>query len=265
MERPPASPDDPLERPPAEADEEPRNGGQSGAETPLVLAAELLCPRCGTPYTETQEYCLGCGIRLATSRVAPPAAAGVGERLPWSIGEWARPVALAFLVAAVGAGAAIAISAWTDDEPATIATRTSGLAPTGGDTTVPTTTVPTTAPPTTRPGTTPRRPGRRPRRERPPAEQPLVSWPAGRTGYTIVLASIPTTRGRAGAESLARAAKRSGIRAVGVLESSEFSSLHPGYFVVFSGVYASGEQAADALSSVVASGYRHAYARRVVP
>ena len=65
----------------------------------------------------------------------------------------------------------------------------------------------------------------------------LVAWPAGKSGWTIVLDSVPTTNGRAGAVGEAKQALRLGLKPVGVLDSSAFSSLHPGYYVVFFGIY----------------------------
>ena len=71
----------------------------------------------------------------------------------------------------------------------------------------------------------------------PPNPNALAVWPAGQSGYTDVLESLPAAGGRAAALARARQAKRSGLKQVGVLASSEYSSLHPGYFVVFSGIY----------------------------
>ena len=68
-----------------------------------------------------------------------------------------------------------------------------------------------------------------------------------RNGYTVVLASIPARgRGRRGEREGEGGAARAGS-GVGVLDSGKFASLHPGYYVVFAGVYVSLEdEAADA-------------------
>ena len=50
----------------------------------------------------------------------------------------------------------------------------------------------------------------------------------GKSGYTNVLESLPLAAGRANAVARARAAKRAGLPAVGVLALLEYSSLHPG-------------------------------------
>jgi hypothetical protein len=78
-----------------------------------------------------------------------------------------------------------------------------------------------------------------------------------------VLASLPTSAGRPAATAKARQALAAGLRQVGVLDSSRYASLHPGYFVVFSGTYDSLSDAQDAASRAADAGYGNAYARRV--
>ena len=85
----------------------------------------------------------------------------------------------------------------------------------------------------------------------------------GKSGYTVVLESIPLSAGRAFAASRARAARRAGLPRVGVLDSSDYPSLHPGYYVVFSGVYRTSSQAADAVSTAHSHGFPDAYQARV--
>ncbi len=51
-------------------------------------------------------------------------------------------------------------------------------------------------------------------------------------------------------------------RGAGVLDSGKFASLHPGYYVVFAGVYASLDQAQTAARSI-GSKYPNAYARQI--
>ncbi len=48
-----------------------------------------------------------------------------------------------------------------------------------------------------------------------------------------------------------------------MIVSSAFSSLHPGYFVVFTGIYASQAQASAALAAAHAHGFPDAYQTRV--
>jgi hypothetical protein len=89
------------------------------------------------------------------------------------------------------------------------------------------------------------------------------AWPPGKSGYTVVLESIPVSAGRAFAAARARSARRAGLPRVGVLDSSRYLSLHRGYYVVFSGIYASSAQASAALPAAHAAGFPDAYQARV--
>ena len=215
---------------------------------------ERHCPRCGTRYAEGQEYCLECGHRLPASEGA---VAFLGSqwrrRLGWYPGDWIWPTLLALLVA-VGAGAVSAL--WLADRSSS-ANDTLVRTQVGPSTSTPTQTAP--EPTTTKPTTTTRA------TPPPPPKQTLVVWPAGKRGWTIVLDSVPATNGRAAALAEARQALHVGMKQVGVLDSSRFSSLHPGYFVVFSGIY-DGE--ADAQSHIIDAhrhGFRGPYPRPITP
>jgi hypothetical protein len=240
--------------PPEPPDEQPPPSPPIGAE-----GGE--CPRCGTPYEPFQEYCLECGLRLPVTRgLVPALATAWRRRVPWYPGDWIWPVLGALIVAALAA--AIVILVTTDDNGTTTRAATGppvptgstvvGPPPTGTDTsTQPTTTEPTTTEPTTEEPPPP-----------PPPAQELIEWPQGQNGWTIVLASIPQSAGRAAATSEGREALAAGLTDVGVMNSSEFSSLHPGYFVVFSGIFNSESEARGALDSAKAS-YPQAYARQI--
>ena len=232
-------------------------------EADRSLAGVGVCPRCNVPYAETQEYCLNCGLRLPG--MAPPqrAPGRFAERLPWSAGEWIWPVALGFVIAALGAAAAIVFERDDDGSPI-VATRPPRGTGTGVETVTPPTRPPTTQ---TTPRTTRRTDARRPGTSRPPKRptRGLTSWPAGKSGHTIILASVPASVGRQIALAQARRARGAGLPDVGVLRSSEYTSLHPGYYVVFTGVYASNVQAENALPNAIASGFQDAYTTRVVP
>mgnify|MGYP003349206671 FL=1 len=52
---------------------------------------------------------------------------------------------------------------------------------------------------------------------------------------------------------------------VGVLDSSQFPSLNPGYWAVFSGPYASEAEAEAAATTIRGQGYPDAYPREVQP
>ena len=99
---------------------------------------------------------------------------------------------------------------------------------------------------------------------RPSVPRPIGDWPAGRSGYTVVLDSVPASAGLRAARTDAARARRAGLPDVGVLVSAEFASLRPGFYVVFSGVYRTAVQA-DAAARLARSRYPVAYPRRIVP
>ena len=218
------------------------------------------CPRCGTPYAPRQEYCLECGLRLpVTGGIVGTLANAWRRRLPYYPGDWIWPVLVAFVIAAIAAVVAIAATQDDSGKKTLVATTKQGtlsgtvetVGPTGPGTAI----VPTT-PPTAPPAPSP---------PPPPAPNQLTSWPSGTNGYTVVLNSVPTSGGKAQAVRLAKAALHAGLEDVGVLDSSRYSSLHPGYYVVFSGTFGSLAEAQDALASARSSGYPSAYARPITP
>jgi hypothetical protein len=77
------------------------------------------------------------------------------------------------------------------------------------------------------------------------------SWPAGTSGYTVQLQKLPQ---KGTAVSAVEAAKSSagakGATALGALKSEEFSSLAPGSYVIYSGVYHTMAQAQKALGGL---------------
>jgi hypothetical protein len=97
------------------------------------------------------------------------------------------------------------------------------------------------------------------------AQEALKVWPAGESGWTVVLQSVPSTNGRAFALAQARAALHGGVPDVGILDSAQYSSLHPGYYVLFSGVYTSLDDASTGVTTARSHGYPRAYARRITP
>jgi hypothetical protein len=75
----------------------------------------------------------------------------------------------------------------------------------------------------------------------------LEEWPTGTSAWTNILISVPKVDGRDAAVARAEQARRKGLRRVGVLDSSRYASLHPGYWMVFAGVYPSEPEAASRL------------------
>ena len=231
-----------------------------------VDAAGGECPRCGSPYEPFQEYCLECGLRLpATHGLIPMLATAWRRRVPWYPGDWVWPVLAALVIAALAGGIAI-LSTNDDGSAAKTKNAVSGTVPTATSTNPPptetgpepTSSVPTTTEPTT---TTPTEP-----QPAPPPPTPsggLTPWPQGQNGWTVVLTSIPQSSGRAAATGAARKASDAGLTEVGVLNSSGFSSLHSGYYVVFSGVFSSEQEARSALDTAKSS-YPQAYVRQII-
>jgi hypothetical protein len=222
------------------------------------------CPRCGAPHGPDQEYCLECGYRLQPARGAFGRLSSASqERFGWYPGDWVWPVLLGFLIAVAGATAAIILADAGAENSPIVATQ-------GGTAHAPTTAPPTAtvALPTVPSGTpsgapsTPSTPP--PARTTAPRPGVLTPWPAGQNGFTVVIESVPAGgSGRALAVARARAASTAGLPSVGVLDSSRFSSLHPGYYVVFSGVYDSDPQAERARAAASAKGFQAAYVREI--
>ena len=215
---------------------------------------EPRCPRCGTPYSEGQEYCLQCGERLPRrGGLITRLGRGWRRRLGWYPGDWIWPALLALVIAAAaGAASAIWLADRSDASSKTVV-QTSPVHSTPSTQSVP-------EPPTTTAPTTTAQPPPPP----PPPNRP-IAWPSGRSGWTIVLDSLPAPTGRAQAYSEARRAIRSGLKRVGVLDSSQYSSLHPGYLVVFTGIYSNEVAAQSAILDAHQHGYGGAYARRITP
>ena len=192
----------------------------------MNLPVAPVCRSCGAPADPGQEYCLECGNRIVAARRAP------------SVAAWLVPSLVILIVAAAGAAAAIASTHGDKTRGSRTLVALSPLQPA----------------PAARSAAKPKKSGK-------PAKQQLIPWPAG-NGYTIVLATLPLSVGAKAARAKGLAAVRAGLREVGVLVSSSYPSLQPGYYVVFSGVYASLEEAQSDLDNAKSS-FPGAYARPI--
>ena len=218
------------------------------------------CPRCGAPMTDEQEWCLACGAAVGTRVVPAPG--------------WRVPIAIAGVIVVLAAIAvAVAIIQLADDTdqvaqnpPATAeATPTPPAAATPVPTATPdaAATVDPTLPEasgqeTPQPSTTPE-PSTTPQSGGGQGGSATATWPSGKSGWTVVLASDPSeSKAKAAADGFAG----DGISGVGVLRSGDFSSLKSGFWVVFSGQYDSQSKASDALDGIDA---KDAYIRHIVP
>ena len=88
-------------------------------------------------------------------------------------------------------------------------------------------------------------------------------WPRNQNGWTIVLVSYPKTNGRPSALATADRAASHGLHQVGILDSSRYASLQPGYLVVFTGIYGSRSDADAAVSTARQAGFGGAYSRQI--
>ncbi len=216
-----------------------------------VAAIEETCPRCGARRRADQQYCLECGLELpvVTGRIASLRRRWI-RRVGWYPGDWVWASLATLVVAIAGAAVAIAFTRSSGAEssavapPPTPVTTTTPARTTGGT---------TTAPGKPKPATTPL----------PVQPNGSVTWPANRNGWTVVLASYPRTTGRLAAVGLAHEAAKTGLSRVGVLDSSLYPSLQPGYDVVFSGIYGSEEDAQTALPGAHQAGFSGAYPRQI--
>lgn len=216
---------------------------------------ELRCPRCEERVEPGQEYCLECGGRLA--RIVPRQVDGASAARPGSARTWLLPSLLGLVVAAVGTGGALAISG-ANGERTAIATAIGG-APTVTEERE------TLTAPEPASGAKPAVTNAPPAAAKPAPSNPAVAtWPRGRRGWTIVLLSLPQAKGRREAAAKAQEARKAGLRRVGILDSSRYASLHPGYYVVFTGIFESQPEAIGSLQRARAV-FPAAYQREIVP
>ena len=256
-------------------------------EPPPAGEVQALCHRCGAPHDPFQEYCLECGARLT-----PRQAGSIWRRETWTRDSpfWFWAAFLGLLAIALITGAIVLAATGDDDEPIaqtgpattsltlpTTAATTEPLPetvtpptftgttdvtfPTTGTTTgvtFPTTTATTgttaTTTPTTQPTTT----------TPPPPTGSTATWPLTRSGYTVIVGSFREARGRGPAETRATQARNAGLTQVGIIRSADFSSLRPGWYSVFTGIFDTRAEATTRLSQARAT-YRDAYVRHVRP
>lgn len=187
------------------------------------------CPQCGEEVGYGQEYCLDCGLRIAS-----PGALGRGDDPGRG---WLRRALVGLLVAVAGATVAVAATRGTAGETPVL-TATGGFAATLATDAIP-----------------------------PPSvgnQAGVLDWPVGQSSWTIALATLPQAGGRQAALTRARQALGAELPSVGVLDSSRYASLHPGYWLVFTGVYTSEAEATSSLQAARAFA-RTASVQRIVP
>ena len=217
------------------------------------------CPNCGAPLRPDQDWCLNCGQAVTTRIAGPPA--------------WRSPIAIVGVVLLLAAAGLLIAFLELSSDPETVAqsptptpAATGAIVPTATPSPDPAATVTPgtdgTLTPTPSPGaeTTPTPGPTTTATPSPSASGSFAGWPAGTTAYTVILWSATT---RSEAESKATEFQAAG-QDVGILDSSDYSSLRGGYFVVFSGQYTDVDQAQSAAEAVQSTA-PGAYAKQVKP
>ncbi len=197
-----------------------------------LLAAERTCPRCGAMRPRASEYCVECGLRLPELRgTVPSLRRRWVRRLGWYPGDWVWLPLLALMVAIAATAGAILVTRHREAGRTTLRLRSAARRL-----------------PATRAGA--RQNGR-------------LTWPAGRSGWTVVLSSYPAAKGRVTALATAARAARAHLPQVGTLASGSYTSLNPGYDVVFSGLYGSSADAQKALAGARQAGFGSAHIAQI--
>ena len=178
------------------------------------------------------------------------------RRIGWYPGDWVWLSLAALGVAAAGAAVAIAVSEHRHHGHRGFETVAGGVSLREPAAKVPAGQTPTTKVDTSKLPTAPE-PGS------PTAGSGRTVWPANQTGWTIVLVSYPKTFGHPQALATATQAAKKGLDQVGVVDSSTYASLQPGYYVVFAGIYPSRAEADAAVGTARQAGFPGAYSREI--
>lgn len=229
----------------------------------------LACPNCRAPVESDQLACVECGTPLQVARRSAPGwrATVVGVALALLV----LGVGLGFLLRELTSSEPMRAAAPAPTSPSPAASSTAPL-PTEGEkktTTEPAPDQPlpaaggreSEAPSQSPPASDPSPPaaGNESPGNRAGGAGSVASWPAGESAFTVVLVS--STR-RADAQREAERAVADGLPA-GILRSNDYSSLNPGYWVVYAGQLDSRGEAARRAQSYSAQGFPDAYPRRI--
>jgi hypothetical protein len=199
------------------------------------------CPRCGELAVAGQEVCLNCGALVGRSYRRPP--------------TWRVPAALAALgVLLIGAGAGFGIAELTHKKARK--SKPISLTPKQPVTPLPTVTTP---PPTTPTGPSgPSGPSGTSGPSGPTsttggasAGELLTTWPASKTGWTVVLVKL---KDQNKARDRARAAARKSISA-GIISGADYVGFASDQWIVFMGQYDTRKAAARAAKAYAGKGF----------
>ncbi len=219
-------------------------------ETVPAGPPERRCPRCGSVLAPDQEWCLACGAAADTEVVEAR-----GWRVPLYLGGGLAALAVIGVVLAIlalanqkeeqpGQGAnpsPSAVAPLPTSAAPTATTPLETITPVPSETATPTETVTPDPSPTVEGGST-----------------TFPGWTGQDGDYTVILKSSSS---QSSAESFAQEAQDAG-QTVGILNSDDYSSLNSGYWVVFSGNYATEDEAESALDGLK-SDYSDAYIRQI--
>jgi len=212
----------------------------AGQPTQNPPAATQSCASCGAPLAPDQRYCLSCGSRVGEPRVAPAAGKAAEPVVPATAPAGGRqadfsPLAAVIGIALLGGMLLIGVligRGTSDDQPAPVVQV--------GEATSSTTT-PGDGAQATAPGDS--------------GSGAITSeWPAGTDGFTIQLSTIAKSDATPESVSAAeQSAVSDGAADAAVLDSDQFSSLPPGNYVIYSGVYTDRKSAEVALKGLTKS------------
>jgi hypothetical protein len=223
-----------------------------------VAATDGTCPRCSAARAIDQQYCLECGdaLPVVSGRLAEMRRRWIA-RIGWYPGDWVWLSLGTLVVAATGAAVAIAVSEHRHSSHL-------GFESVAGA-------VSLREPATQVPGGATASTGKTDTSHLPTAPEPggpapgngRTVWPANETGWTIVLVSYPKTFGHPQALATATQAAKKGLNQVGVVDSSLYASLQPGYYIVFAGIYGSRTDSDAAVGTARQAGFPGAYSREI--
>jgi hypothetical protein len=225
-------------------------------------AEQLTCPSCGAPADPGQLMCLECGSRLALDYKRAP--------------SWRLPAVIAgAVVLLAGAGVAFALAQVTNNADKTTASApTQPVANQAPADTPPTASQPAAAPTPSTPAPAPAPSGTTgatgaagptattATTTPAPSSTPTgAGWPAGQSGFTVIVASLPT---EADAKAKLKDAEAAGISGAAILHSDDFPTLRKGWWVVFDGRYDTiGQAQQQAQQDRSKPGFNQAYPRFV--
>jgi len=230
-------------------------------EAPLPGADVARCPACLSPVRSDQRYCLECGERLLVDEIPPPP--GGGSALATRSTRMLAIAAIILIIIGIGL-AWVALRSSSNGEDATTSTATAPTTPTDtgitdtgmtdtGITDTGMTDTGITDTGITDTGMT-------------DTGSSATGWPVGQVGWAVILASKSQSEFQeTDAQAIADQAAAAGVQMTGVLDSSQFPTLNPGYWAVFSGPYTTKDEAQAAATTIQGQGYPDAYARQVQP